>query len=168
MEENTTLARARITSARYRRLTTGLLVGLSALVVLERFSAVTVKLISEGFSEELARRLGLQLTAACPEVFYLIALWGIRQALAAIALGKPFAPAITNMLDLVGTMLAVGAVINVFVVPSVAWVLGFGPGYVIAYDISGLVLGAIGLSLKVLGHLLRHAGELQTELEEMF
>lgn len=168
MEEKPTLARARTSSARYRTFATVLLASLSVLVVLERFSAVVMKISADGLTDELVRRLGFQIAAACPEVFYLIALWGIRQALAAISLGKPFAPAITNMLDLVGTMLATGAAINVLVVPSVAWALGFSPGYLIAYDVSGLVLGAIGLSLKVLGHLLRHAGELQTELEEIF
>jgi len=72
------------------------------------------------------------------------------------------------MMNLVGTMLAIGAIINVLVVPGIAWALGFGMGYLIAYDVSGLVLGAIGLSLKVFSHLLQHAGELQSELEEIF
>lgn len=168
MEENSTLAKARLQSARYRRFATGLLVGLSVLVLFERLSAVGMKLSTDGFSSEWARRLGYQLTAACPEVFYLVALWGIRQALASIALGKPFAPAITRMMNLVGTMLAIGAIINVLVVPGIALALGFGRGYLIAYDVSGLVLGAIGLSLKVFSHLLQHAGELQSELEEIF
>ena len=72
------------------------------------------------------------------------------------------------MLDRVGTMLATGAFISVFLVPSASRAVGFGPGYLIAYDVSGLVLGAVGLSLKVIAHVLRRGSEMQAELDEIF
>jgi len=56
----------------------------------------------------------------------------------------------------------------VFVAPGLSRLLGFDPGYFIAYDVSAMVLGCIGLTLKVLADVLRRAGELQAELDEMF
>ncbi|MDY7227144.1 DUF2975 domain-containing protein [Hyalangium rubrum] len=68
----------------------------------------------------------------------------------------------------VGVMLATGALIGVFIVPSVTRAFGFGPGYVIAYDVSGLALGAVGLALMLLANVLAHASALQHELDEIF
>jgi len=42
------------------------------------------------------------------------------------------------------------------------------PGYWIAFDVTGLVLGAIGLSLVIVSHILDRAGELKAELDEIF
>ena len=81
---------------------------------------------------------------------------------------RSLSPTITRMLDRVGTMLATGAFITVFVIPSASRALGFPPGYLIAYDVSGLVLGAVCLSLKVIGHVLRRASEMEAELDGIF
>jgi hypothetical protein len=161
-------AEIRERSARLRRFVTGLLVALWVLLVLERFGQLAVQLSAHGFDAELLRRFANQLVAACPDVFYLMSLWWIRQALAAFARGELYAPTITRMLDRVGMMLAVGAFIGVFVVPGVARMLGFGLGYWVAYDVSALVLGAIGLSLGIIAQVLRRASELQAELDEIF
>ncbi|NTX09139.1 DUF2975 domain-containing protein, partial [Myxococcus sp. CA040A] len=56
----------------------------------------------------------------------------------------------------------------VFIVPSLMRLIGFEPGYVIAYDVGGLVLGAVGLALTLLANVLTHAFALQSELEEIF
>jgi hypothetical protein len=61
-----------------------------------------------------------------------LALWWVRQALAAFARGELFTPTITRALRRVG--LAAGALMGVFLVPSLTRALGFGPGYMIAYD----------------------------------
>lgn len=155
-------------SARLRRFVTGMLVVLWGLLVLERFGGVALQLATQGMGGEPLRRLCYQFVAACPEVFYLLSLWWIRQALAAFARGELYAPTITRMLDRVGVMLAVGAIVNVFLVPIAARMLGFGPGYWVAFDISGLVLGAVGLSLTVIARVLRQASKLQVELDEIF
>jgi hypothetical protein len=42
------------------------------------------------------------------------------------------------------------------------------PGYWIAFDVTGLVLGAIGLSLIIVSHILDRARELKAELDEIF
>ena len=163
-----TQAEIQRTSARLRRLLTGLLVSLAFLLVGERFGAVGLLLWKQGFRGEALRRLALACVAACPEVLFLLALWWIRQALAAFAEGKFYTPTISRMLDRVGTMLATGSFITVFLIPSAARALGFGPGYLIAYDVSGLVLGAVGLSLKVIAHVLRRASEMEAELDGIF
>lgn len=168
MLQKSTTADIRDRSWRLRRFVTGLLIVLCVLLVLERFSPVSIQLSSEGFSGVPLRRLAYQLVAACPEVFYLLSLWWIRQALAAFARGDLYAPTITAMLDRVGTALAAGAFISVFLVPGAARMLGFGLGYWLALDVSGLVLGAIGLSLTVIARVLRYASELQAELDEIF
>ena len=155
-------------SARLRRFVTGMLVVLWALLLLERFGAVMVELFRQGAGGASLHRLAYQLVVACPEVFYLLALWWIRQALAAFARGELYAPTITRMLDRVGVMLVAGALVNVFMVPAAARLLGFSPGYWIAFDVSGLVLAATGLSLTIIARVLRSASGLQAELDEIF
>ena len=156
------------TSTKLCRLVSGLLAALAIVLVLERFGAVGLQLLDRGFTGDLPRRLATQAIAAGPEIAYLFALWWIRQTLAAFAAGKLYTRAVTRMLDRVGTMLAAGALFNIFIVPSASRALGFGPGYFIPYDVSGFVLAALGLSLKVIAHVLRRAAEMETELREIF
>ena len=165
--QNTT-GEIKLRSARLRRFVSCMLLCLLVLLLLERFGAISLKLWKQGFDHETSRRLALQGVRTIPEGFYLLALWGIRQSLAALARGELFTRTISRMLYRVGIMLATGAFINVFLVPGFAWLLGNGPGYLIAYDVSGLVLGAIGLSLTILASVLQRAGEIQSELEEIF
>ncbi|MDY7227143.1 hypothetical protein SYV04_12105 [Hyalangium sp. s54d21] len=95
MTAKTMTARIQARSTRLRRLMTLLVTFLLALLVLERFSAVTIALVREGGAEP-ARRLAMQCVAASPEVFYLLALWWVRQALAAFARGELYTPTITG------------------------------------------------------------------------
>jgi hypothetical protein len=138
------------------------------LLVGERFGALAMQLFMHGMSGEWARRFAVECLKAFPEILYLLALWHIREALSAFAVGKLYAPTVTVMLDRVGVMLSTGAFIAVFLLPSATAAFGFGPRYLIGYDVSSLVLGAIGLSLKIIAHVLRRASELQTELDEIF
>jgi len=155
-------------SARLRRFVTGLLVVLWVLLVLERFGAVAVQRSAEGFGGPSLHRLAVACVTACPDVFYLLALGWIRQALAAFARGELYAPTITTMLDRVGATLAAGAFIGVFLVPGALRLLGAGPGYWVAFDVSGLVLGVIGLALNVIARVLQRASGLQAELDGIF
>ena len=166
---NPTTVRADIQrkSARLCRIVTVLFVLLAATLVLERFGALALAFL-RGQPDGTAQRFVLQLVHACPEVLYLIGLWWIRQALAALAAGDLYAATVTRMIDRVGTMLAAGAFVGVFLVPTAARLAGADPGYLIAFDVSGLVLGAVGLSLKVFAHLFRHASAMQAELQEIF
>ncbi len=72
------------------------------------------------------------------------------------------------MLERLGLTLASAAFLTVFILPSIARWLGFAPGYVIAYDVSNLVLGALGLSLTIIARVLRSAAAAQAELDEIF
>ncbi|MBA3961722.1 MAG: DUF2975 domain-containing protein [Chthoniobacterales bacterium] len=138
------------------------------LLVLERFGAIGLQLARRGFSGDGPRRLALECAVAFPEVLYLLALWWVRQTLAAFALGELYSPAICRMLERLGLTLASAAFLTVFILPSIARWLGFAPGYVIAYDVSNLVLGALGLSLTIIARVLRSAAAAQAELDEIF
>jgi hypothetical protein len=168
MTEASTEAEIRRTSARLRAGVSVLLACLALLLVGERFGAATLRLFQEHGGGDTVRRLAWQFFAAVPEALYLLALWWVRQALAAFAEERLYAPPVADMLDRVGITLAVAATIDVFLLPTVARALGFGPGYLVAYDISGLVLGAVGLSFRVIAHVLRRAAELRAELDEIF
>jgi Protein of unknown function (DUF2975) len=155
-------------SARLRRIVTVLLVALWVLLLLERFGRVAMTIVTTGMDQQLLRRIGYEVVSACPEVLYLMSLWWIRQALATFARGDFYAPTVARMLNRVGVTLATGAFLNVFVVPGLDRVLGFGPGYWVAFDVAGLVLGAIGLSLAIVARVLDRARELKAELDEIF
>jgi hypothetical protein len=155
-------------SARLRRLVTALSLFLLVLLLLERFGWVVPALAKGAHGSELARRIGFQFVAAGPEIMYLLSLWWIRQALAAFASGDFYASIVSRMLRRIGTLLAISAFLNVFIVPAVDRSLGMSPGYWIAFDVTGLVLGAIGLSLVIVAHILDRARELKAELDEIF
>ncbi|WP_158884148.1 DUF2975 domain-containing protein [Rhodanobacter sp. L36] len=155
-------------SAGLRRFVTSLCILLIVLLLLERFGFALEQLVHNGPGRQSFGRLAVQMIHALPEASYLLALWWIRQALNAIAQGELYGPTIQHMLDRVGLMLAVGAFVSVFLVPGLCRVLGYDPGYWIAYDVSALVLGAIGLSLKVIADVLRHAAGVQAELDGIF
>jgi uncharacterized membrane protein (DUF485 family) len=154
----------RARSRRLRSVVTVMVFGLAALLTMERFSAAAISAVRGGGWEWLAS----QVAAAVPEVVYLLALWWVRQALAAFAAGELFTPAVARTLHRVGLTLAIGALLNTFVVPALQTMVGRGPGYLIAYDIGGLVLGAVGLSLSMVAALFTHASALQSELDEIF
>jgi hypothetical protein len=164
-----TLDQIKARSAQTRRHTTVMFWALAVLVLLERFGWVGTEIIHwGGFNAEVWRVLAYRTVMATPDVFYLLALWWIRQAMAAFAEGALYTPTLTRMLERMGLMLAIGACIAVFVVPGLSRLLGFDPGYFIAFDVSAMVLGCIGVTLRVLADVLRRAAELQTELDEMF
>lgn len=155
-------------SARVRRFVTLLWIVCLTLVVLERFSAATIRVFASGFADDALRALACQLVAAVPEVLFLLGLWWIRDALTAFTRGELFAIPMTRMLDRVGIVLACGSAARIFLVPGACRLLGFDAGHWIAFDAAGLVLGAIGLALKAIAGVLRHASAVQSELDEIF
>jgi hypothetical protein len=151
-------------SASLRNMLSVLFAVLVVLLALENFSIPLIEL----WRAAGPRSLYAAIVGTLPDVFYLAALWGIRTALAGFAKGDFFTPTIATMLNRVGIWLAAGAIVSLFVAPLIMRVLGSAPGYWIAFDVSGLVLGAVGLSLTVVSRVLTRAGALQTELDEMF
>lgn len=145
------------------------LFAISAMLVLgERFSAATIRAFSSGFAEDALRGLACQAAAAVPEILFVLGLWWVREALAAFARGELFTLPMTRMLDRVGVVLAAGSAVRIFLVPGACNLLGFPAGHWIAFDAASLVLGAIGLALKAIAGVLRHASAIQSELDEIF
>lgn len=166
---STAAAQIKERSATLRRLTTALFFTLAALLVLERFGLVMVEVtLQGGFTADLWRLLAVRTLDAIPDACYLLALWWVREALDGFAKGALYTQTLPRMLERTGLALAIGAGIAVFLVPGASRLLGAGPGYFIAFDVSALVLAAIGLTLRVLAGVLRRAAELQAELDEMF
>jgi hypothetical protein len=138
------------------------------LLVLERFGWIPVSLAKGTAATHIAGRLGIQLGSAIAEIFYLAALYGIRAGLDSIATGELFPPILMRMLRRVGFCLTAGALAAVAAVPTIERLFGVGPGYWIAFDISGCTLGAVGMSFALLARVLDRASELKTELDEIF
>lgn len=138
------------------------------LVLGERFSAATIRAVQSGFASDAVRHLLCQAASAIPEALFLWGLWGVRAALAAFARGELFAAPMTKMLERVGILLVCGSAVRVLVVPGICRLLGFNAGYWIAFDAGALVIGAIGLALKAIAGVLRHASMIQSELDEIF
>lgn len=151
-----------------RRYVTILWIFCLVLVVLERFSAATIRLAGSGFSGEALRAFLCQAISAVPEALFLLGLWWVRDALAEFARGELFALPMTRMLSRVGVLLACGSAVRIVVVPGACRLLGFDAGHWIAFDAAGMVLGAIGLALHAIAGVLRHASTVQAELDEIF
>lgn len=152
-------------SARYAKAMGVLLAGLALLLVLERFGWLLV--VPEGAPMPWSR-LALAITTACPEVLYLAALWWLRRALIELAAGHLFAALVTKALQRIGLLMLCASAISVLLLPSLAAWLGHPPGYLIAYDVSQVVIGALGLSLSIVGKLLQQAAAIQSELDGIF
>lgn len=155
-------------SSRLKSALTVLLVALWVLLILERFGWMAVAIGRGGTGSNLVMRFLSEIVAAFPEALYILSLAWIRHALSSFAQGDFYATVISRMLSRVGLMLAAGAFLNVFVVPGLERFVGFGRGYWIAFDVSGMVLGAVGLSLAIMARVLDRAREMQAELDEMF
>jgi Protein of unknown function (DUF2975) len=151
-----------------RRFVTALWVVSLTLVVLERFSEAGITAFRSGFANEAMRHFACQAVSAFPEALYLLGLWWVREALAAFARGELFAAPIARMLERVGVVLACGAFVRIVLVPGACRLLGFDPGYWIAFDAASLVLGATGLAFKAIAGVLRQASAIQSELDEIF
>lgn len=168
MPSATSVADIRMQAGRLCRIVAAGAIVLWVLLVLERFGAPTADLLQHGGDAGLCHVFALRLLEACPQAIYLIALEWTRRALAGFARGDLFAPTVAHMLDRVGATLALGAVVELVLVPAAQRLLGSNPGYWIAFDVSALVLAAIGLSLSVVARVLQRAADLQTELDEIF
>lgn len=168
MSASTSARDVQQSSAKLRRILSGLLVALALLVVLERFGAMALEFVLDGLDASSLQRFTLACVSTLPEGLYLAGLWWIRQALAEFAAGKPYSSTTERMIDRVGTMLAAGALVSVLLVPGISRALGSGPGYLIAHDVAAVVLGATGLALKVIARVLRRAADIQAELDEIF
>lgn len=152
-------------SARMARGMGVLVAALAVLLVLERFGWLAV---AGSTGSALWQRLALAAVAAVPDALYLAALWWVRRALVELAQGRLFARVVSQALRRVGLLMLASAVLIVFVLPSVFTALGQPPGYRIAYDMSQMASGAVGLALGLVSRLLQQAAAIQSELDEIF
>lgn len=155
-------------SARLRTILTAVIVLLGLLLLLERFGAAGLRVATQVGDAAALRALAAQAVAALPELAYLLALLGVRQALGEFARGELYAPVVAALLHRVGVLLAAGTVLAVCLVPGLQRLLGAGPGWWIAFDVSSVALGALGLSLTAVARVLSRAAALQAELDEIF
>lgn len=153
----------RHTSLRLGQALAALAVALAALIALERFGPLMV-----GAVPHAAGDWSLAVAKALPEFLAVLALWWIRGALAAFARGEFFTPALARALRRAGIAIAIAAAYTLALLPSIAKALGSPPGYLIAFDVSAFVLGAVGIALVLIAHVLKRAAVLQAELDEIF
>ena len=155
-------------SARTLRFVTIVWVASALLVVLERFSLVTIRLVQSGFAVDALRAFACQAASAVPEALFLWGLWGVRGALAEFSRGVLFARPVTHMLNRVATVLVWGAAVRIAVVPGICRLLGEDIRYWISFDAASLALGGMGLALRAIAGVLLHASVIQSELDEIF
>ena len=109
------------------------------------------------FGEVMVRQL--------PMLFYAGALWSIRGALSEYAAGGSLSVRAGRSIQNVGIALFLGGLSSVFVVPAILHVMQ-GRGSFAFFDVAAITLGAVGLSLVVIGRLLGDAEAARRELEE--
>ena len=100
-----------------------------------------------------------------PMLFYAWSLWSISRALSDYARSGSIAVPAGKSLQAVGISLFLGGLSNVFAVPLILRA-SRGEGSVAFFDVSAITLGAVGLSLVVIGRLLADAEAARRELEE--
>ena len=133
---------------------------LGVLLILLAVPAVVTIAIASGryqYADLLARQL--------PMLFYATALWSIRGTLSRYADGGALGASAIRSIQTVGVLLFLGGLSNVFAVPLVLWAM-HGSGSFAHFDVAAITLGAVGLSLVVIGRLLADAEVARRELEE--
>ncbi|MCC6786628.1 MAG: DUF2975 domain-containing protein [Hyphomonadaceae bacterium] len=162
------MSRAELLKSRSRRLANLSVVAcvvLAAFLLLETFGALTVASLH---GEPVAPQLFWSgAVSAAPACFYLWGLWQVRSALAAIGVGEMFAPVAASAIERVGWALMIGGIVSVAVVPTLRRIVGDDPGYVLAFDVAGVVLSVVGLVLVLFADLFRRAAKLQAEMREI-
>lgn len=155
-------------AARLRRILTGLVVFLALVLAAERAGYAGL-FGSRGTAQgSLPAALLLQVVLAIPAVLYLGALWALRQAAAAVASGGAFGEAVVRPLRRVGYCLIAGSALALLVMPWLNRLLVPGHPRLIDYDVATLIIAGIGLGLIFLSRLVRQAGAIQAELDQMF
>jgi hypothetical protein len=155
-------------AARLRRILTGLVLFLALVLVTERAGYAGLFGSRTTAHEPLPLALLLQLLLATPAILYLGALWALRQAAAAVASGGAFGDAVVRPLRRVGYCLIAGAALALLVMPWLHRLLVPGHPRLIDYDLATLIIAGIGLGLIFLSRLVREAGAIQAELDQMF
>lgn len=109
-----------------------------------------------------------QFLLSLPAILYLAAVWQLRKALAAVAAGNPFGDAVVRAMRRVGVLLAAAALVSTLLLPSLSHALGKTMHRLIDLDVATFTIGAVGLGLWTLAHVVRRAAAQDRELKEFF
>jgi hypothetical protein len=97
-------------------------------------------------------------------LFYIAAIWIMRQAFAQLERGAFFGAILPALLSRIGVALAAGATATVFLTPWL-WRLLCGRGSYVALDPPAIAVGLVGLLLVVLSRLHLRASAMQRDLD---
>lgn len=143
--------------SRSRWLARAILAVLAMLLIVPVIVALAVLAGRDQYGDLLVRQL--------PMLFYGWALWSVRSALADYAAGGSLGDRASRSLQCVGISLFLGGLSSVFAVPLVLRAI-HGRGSFAYFDVPAITLGAVGLSLVIIGRLLADAEAARRELEE--
>ena len=115
-----------------------------------------------------ATALALQLLFALPAILYLTGLWQLRVAARQVARGETFGAAVARALRRVGALLLAGAFATLVVMPFVYRLAGAPHPRLIDFDVTTLIVAAIGAALGFFARLIDRAAALRRELDEIF
>ena len=91
----------------------------------------------------------------------------MQRAFGEIGAGALFAASVSRALRHIGAGVLVGALLSVFAVTNLTRMIEGGRGSLMYFDLSGIVLGVVGVALVLLARLFDHARALQAELDEI-
>lgn len=142
-----------------------LLVFLVLALLLGSGATGSVWLAHGGSAGDPAQLRLLLLVGALPGLGYLWALWALQRGLADVASGRLFEETVATAMRRMGAGVLAGAVMNVALVVNLSrWIAG-GRGSYLYFDLSGIVLGVVGVSLVLLAHVVDEARSNQAELD---
>jgi hypothetical protein len=153
-------------ATRLRRLLTAFVAATAVLLVLERLGYAGA--YRGGSLSGVAARAGEQFVYALPGFLYLLALWQLRQAVAAVAEGALFGPAVVAAVKRVGALIIAGAAASILLMPALHRLFGDAYPRLIDYDVATLILAAIGAALTFIARLIERAAAVQSELDQIF
>lgn len=149
------------------------LLRLAALVVLAGVAALVaialLAVIAGPFGHADSARMQGLLAAVrfSPALGYLWALWAVQRAFGEIGAGTTFAASVSRALRHIGGGVLAGALLSVFAITNLTRMIEGGHGGWMFFDLSGIVLGVVGVALVLLARLFDHARALQAELDEI-
>jgi hypothetical protein len=120
-----------------------------------------------GLLLDQAPEIGRRLVEVLPAIFYLGALLAAGDLLTEAAGRRPFTARAVQSLGRIGSGLLWGAAAASLITPNLLlWIAREG-GFDFRLETETLVIAAIGATMMVIGYLLRGAGRLQSELDEI-
>lgn len=151
---------------RFRWLAIFMVVSVGAVLTLSHVIAPLV-LGLRGAIPDYGRVILGQVIRVAPSICYLFGVWSIGRAMGQLQNGRLIQPTLAGALRSVGLALAVGGVLQVFVVTNLLRLIDETRGSYLYWDVGAMTLGMIGGALFLLGRVVDQADYVQSELDEM-